>query len=409
MRKFKRENGLDYKPSQISVGTGGKQVIYNALLATLNPGDEVVIPAPCWVSYADIVMLAGAKPVFAETRLEDGYKLKPEALEAAITPKTKWLIFNSPSNPTGAAYTKEQIKALTDVLLRHQHVWVLSDDIYEHLIYDGLTFHTPAEVEPRLFDRTLTMNGLSKAYCMTGWRLGYAGGPEPLINAMRKLQSQSTSNPCSITQWAAVEALDGPQDFIAENNAKFVERRDLVVSMLNQASGLQCPKPEGAFYVYPSCAGAIGKTSAVGQDDRQRRGLRHRAAGGGRRGRRARRRVRRLAGVPRLLRDLEGASRGSLPAHPALLRELAVNGASCGGRRDGASTSVDPSAVLDVPLLAHWIGARAGARCSSLGLSAMLRPRRAAVPVPGEPLAQPVEAQEVVRASDHRLLRSCAP
>jgi len=264
VRKFARENGLDYKPSQISVGTGGKQVIYNALLATLNPGDEVVIPAPCWVSYADIVMLAGATPVFAETRPEDGYKLKPEALQAAITPRTKWLIFNSPSNPTGAAYTKDEMKALTDVLLRHEHVWVLSDDIYEHLIYDGLTFHTPAAVEPGLVGRTLTMNGLSKAYCMTGWRLGFAGGPETLINAMRKLQSQSTSNPCSITQWAAVEALDGPQDFIAENNKKFVERRDLVVAMLNQASGLQCPNPQGAFYVYPSCAGVIGKTSGSG-------------------------------------------------------------------------------------------------------------------------------------------------
>jgi aspartate aminotransferase len=264
VRKFARENGLQYNTRQISVGTGGKQVIYNALLATLNPEDEVVIPAPCWVSYADIVMLAGARPVFAATRLEDGYKLKPEALDAVISPKTKWLIFNSPSNPTGAAYSKDQIKALTDVLLRHEHVWVLSDDIYEHLLYDGLAFHTPAAVEPRLFARTLTMNGLSKAYCMTGWRLGYAGGPEPLINAMRKLQSQSTSNPCSITQWAAVEALDGPQDFIARNNEKFVERRDLVVGMLNQAKGLRCPKPEGAFYVYPSCAGAIGKTSASG-------------------------------------------------------------------------------------------------------------------------------------------------
>lgn len=265
IRKFARDNGLEYKPSQISVGTGGKQVIYNALLATLNPGDEVVIPAPCWVSYADIVLLADARPVFPETRAEDGYKLKPEVLEAAITPKTKWLIFNSPSNPTGSAYTHDEMKALTDVLLRHEHVWIMSDDIYEHLIYDGATFCTPAQVEPRLFDRTLTVNGLSKAYCMTGWRLGYAGGPEKLIGAMRKLQSQSTSNPCSITQWAAVEALDGPQDFIAENNKKFLERRDLVVSMLNQASGLQCPKPQGAFYVYPSCAGAIGKTSASGK------------------------------------------------------------------------------------------------------------------------------------------------
>ena len=265
VRKFKRENNLDYKPNQISVGTGGKQVIYNALLATLNAGDEVIIPAPCWVSYADIVMLADAKPVFVDTKLEDGYRLKPEALEAAITPKTKWLIFNSPSNPTGAAYAREEIKALTDVLLRHPHVWIMTDDIYEHLLYDGLEFATVAEVEPALIDRTLTINGLSKAYCMTGWRLGYAGGPVALIDAMRKLQSQSTSNPSSITQAAAVEALDGPQDFIAANNAKFVERRDLVVSMLNQANGLRCPKPEGAFYVYPSCAGTIGKTSASGK------------------------------------------------------------------------------------------------------------------------------------------------
>ena len=265
VRKFKRENNLDYKPNQISVGTGGKQVIYNALLATLNVGDEVIIPAPCWVSYADIVMLADAKPVFVDTELEDGYRLKPAALEAAITPKTKWLIFNSPSNPTGAAYSRGEIKALTDVLLKHPHVWIMTDDIYEHLLYDGLEFATVAEVEPALIDRTLTINGLSKAYCMTGWRLGYAGGPVALIDAMRKLQSQSTSNPSSITQAAAVEALDGPQDFIAANNAKFVERRDLVVSMLNQANGLRCPKPEGAFYVYPSCAGTIGKTSASGK------------------------------------------------------------------------------------------------------------------------------------------------
>ncbi len=262
--KFKRDNRLDYKPSQVSVGTGGKQVLYNALLATLNPGDEVVIPAPCWVSYADIVLLGAGKPVFAPTRIEDGFKLKPEALDRAITPKTKWLVFNAPSNPTGAAYTRAELKALTDVLMRHPHVWMLTDDMYEHLLYDGLEFSTPAEVEPGLYDRTLTMNGLSKAYCMTGWRLGYAAGPEILIKAMCKLQSQSTSNPSSITQWAAVEALNGPQDFIARHNAKFVERRDLVVSMLNQASGLVCPKPQGAFYVYPSCAGAIGKTSAKG-------------------------------------------------------------------------------------------------------------------------------------------------
>jgi aspartate aminotransferase len=264
--KFKRDNNLDYKPSQVSVGTGGKQVLYNALLATLNPGDEVVIPAPCWVSYADIVLLGGGKPVFAETKPEHGYRLKGEVLDRAITPQTKWLILNSPSNPTGAAYSHDDLKALTDVLMlpKNQHVWVLTDDMYEHLLYDGLKFYTPAQVEPRLYDRTLTMNGLSKAYCMTGWRLGYAAGPELLINAMRKLQSQSTSNPTSITQWAGVEALNGPQDFIARNNKVFVERRDLVVGMLNQAKGINCPKPEGAFYVYPSCAGAIGKTTPKG-------------------------------------------------------------------------------------------------------------------------------------------------
>ncbi len=262
--KFKRENGLEYKASQVSVGTGGKQVLYNALLATLNPGDEVVMPAPCWVSYADIVLLGGGKPVFAPCRIEDGYKLRPETLEAAITPKTKWFIFNAPSNPTGAAYTKEEVKALTDVLMRHPHVWLLTDDMYEHLIYDGLKFWTPVQVEPGLYDRTLTMNGLSKAYCMTGWRLGYGAGPEPLIKAMCKLQSQSTSNPSSITQWAAVEALNGPQDFIEQHNKIFVQRRDLVVSMLNQARGIKCPKPEGAFYVYPSCEELIGKTTAKG-------------------------------------------------------------------------------------------------------------------------------------------------
>ena len=262
--KFKRENGLDYKASQVTVGTGGKQVLYNALLATLNPGDEVVIPAPCWVSYADIVLLGGGKPVFANTRFEDGYKLKPAVLDEAITPRTKWFIFNAPCNPTGAAYSKDEVKGLTDVLKRHPNIWVLTDDMYEHLLYDGHKFFTPVQVEPGLYERTLTMNGLSKAYCMTGWRLGYGAGPEPLIKAMCKLQSQSTSNPSSITQWAGVEALNGPQDFIERNNKVFVQRRDLVVSMLNQARGLKCPKPEGAFYVYPSCHELIGKTTPKG-------------------------------------------------------------------------------------------------------------------------------------------------
>ncbi len=265
VKKFARENGLDYKPSEVSVGSGGKQVLYNALLATLNPGDEVIVPSPYWVSYPDIVLLAGATPVIVETKLEDGFKLSPAALAAAITPRTKWLIFNSPSNPTGAAYTREEIKALTQVLLKYEQVWVLSDDIYEHLVYDGFQFTTPAQVEPKLKSRTLTLNGVSKAYSMTGWRIGYGAGPEPLIKAMATLQSQSTSNPCSISQWAAVEALNGPQDFLKGWVKSFQERRDLVVSMLNQAKGLHCPKPEGAFYVYPSCAGAMGKTSAKGQ------------------------------------------------------------------------------------------------------------------------------------------------
>jgi len=263
--KFKRENGLTYKPSQVTVGTGGKQVLFNALVATLDPGDEVIIPAPYWVSYPDIVQFAGGTPVPVETRLEDNFKLKPEALEAAITPKTKWLIFNSPSNPTGAAYSRAELKALTDVLVKHPHVWILTDDMYEHLVYDDFEFVTPVQVEPSLYDRTLTMNGVSKAYCMTGWRIGYAAGPEELIKAMGTLQSQSTSNPSSIAQWAAVEALNGPQDFIAANNKVFKERRDLVVSMLNQANGLTCPKPEGAFYVYPSCAGVIGKKTPAGK------------------------------------------------------------------------------------------------------------------------------------------------
>ncbi len=263
--KFKRENGLDYTPAQCFVAPGGKPIIFNAMLATLNPGDEVIIPAPYWVSYPDIVLLAGGNPVIIDTTLEDNFKLSPDALEAAITPKTKWIIFNSPSNPTGAAYTRDEIKTLTDVLMRHEQVWMLTDDMYEHLVYDDFEFTTPAQVEPGLLPRTLTMNGVSKAYAMTGWRIGYCAAPEELIGAMRKLQSQSTSNPTSISQWAAVEALNGPQDFIAERADVFRERRNLVVSMLNQATGIDCPTPEGAFYVYPSCEGCIGKTSAGGK------------------------------------------------------------------------------------------------------------------------------------------------
>ena len=262
--KFRRENGLDYKPSQISIGAGGKQVLYNALVATLDPGDEVVIPAPYWVSYPEMVLLAGGKPVAATATAETGFKLRPEQLEAAITPKTKWLILNSPSNPTGAAYTRAELKALTDVLVKHPHVFVMSDDMYEHLVYDDFVFTTPAQIEPKLYERTLTVNGVSKAYCMTGWRIGYAGGAEPLIKTMAMIQSQSTSNPTAVSQWAAVEALNGPQDFIAKHNRIFKERRDLCVAMLNQAKGIRCPKPEGAFYVYPSCADTIGKTAPSG-------------------------------------------------------------------------------------------------------------------------------------------------
>ncbi|MBK1636391.1 pyridoxal phosphate-dependent aminotransferase [Rhodovulum adriaticum] len=262
--KFKRDNGLDYTPAQVSVGAGGKQILYNALMATLNPGDEVIIPAPYWVSYPDMVLLAGGEPVFVAAGIETGFKLTPEALEAAITPKTKWFIFNSPSNPTGAGYSRDELKALTDVLMRHPHVWVMSDDMYEHLVYGDFEFTTPAQVEPGLYDRTLTCNGVSKAYAMTGWRIGYAAGPEELIGAMRKIQSQSTSNPSSIAQWAALEALTGPQDFIPVNNATFQRRRDMVVDLLNAAEGITCPVPEGAFYVYPSIAGCIGKTSHGG-------------------------------------------------------------------------------------------------------------------------------------------------
>ncbi|SHI04734.1 pyridoxal phosphate-dependent aminotransferase [Marivita hallyeonensis] len=262
--KFKRENGLDYAPSQVTVSSGGKQVLFNALVATLNPGDEVIIPAPYWVSYPDMVKLGGGTPVVVETTLENGFRLTPEALEAAITPKTKWFIFNSPSNPTGAGYGHNQLKALTDVLMRNPHVWVMTDDMYEHLAFDGFQFCTPAQVEPGLYDRTLTVNGVSKAYAMTGWRIGYAAGPEQLIGAMRKVQSQSTSNPCSISQWATVEALNGPQDFLTERCDAFRKRRDLVVAGLNACDGVTCAVPEGAFYVYPSIAGCIGKTSAGG-------------------------------------------------------------------------------------------------------------------------------------------------
>ena len=263
--KFKRDNGLGYDPLQVTVGTGGKQIIYNALVATLNPGDEVLIPAPYWVSYPDMVLLGGGEPVFVPTTAENGFKMQPKDLEAAITPKTKWLIFNSPSNPSGAGYSHDELKALTDVLLRHPEVWILTDDMYEHLVYGDFKFATPAEVEPKLYDRTLTMNGVSKSYAMTGWRIGYGAGPVELIKAMAKVQSQSTSNPCSISQYAAVEALNGPQDFIEERAKVFEERRDLVVSMLNQANGLNCPMPEGAFYVYPSCAGCIGKKTPEGK------------------------------------------------------------------------------------------------------------------------------------------------
>lgn len=263
--KFARENGLNYVPAQISVSTGGKQVLYNAFMATLNPGDEVIIPAPYWVSYPDMVKLGQGTPVIVEGKPELGYRITPEMLEAAITPRTKWFLFNSPSNPTGAGYSRAELKALTDVLMRHPHVWVMSDDMYEHLAYDSFEFCTPAQVEPGLYDRTLTCNGVSKAYAMTGWRIGYAGGPEPLIAAMRKIQSQSTTNPCSISQWAAVEALNGPQAFLAEWRAVFQRRRDLVVAALNAVPGLTCPVPEGAFYVYPSIAGLLGKTTPEGR------------------------------------------------------------------------------------------------------------------------------------------------
>lgn len=263
--KFLRENGLTYTPAQVTVGTGGKQILYNALMATLNPGDEVIIPAPYWVSYPDMVLLAGGTPVPVVAGIETQFKLTPAQLEAAITPKTKWFIFNSPSNPTGAGYTRAELKGLTDVLMRHPQVWVMSDDMYEHLVFDDFKFCTPAEVEPGLYDRTLTCNGVSKSYAMTGWRIGYAAGPVALIKAMGTIQSQSTSNPSSVSQYAALEALTGPQDFLAHNRTVFQRRRDLVVSMLNQAQGVTCPTPEGAFYVYPDISGCIGKATASGK------------------------------------------------------------------------------------------------------------------------------------------------
>jgi aspartate aminotransferase len=266
IEKFRRDNGLEYKRDQITVNCGGKHTIYNALMATLNAGDEVVIPAPYWVSYPDIVLLAGGTPVIVPCAMEHGFKLTADALDRAITPKTKWVILNSPSNPTGAAYTRDELKALTDVLLKHPHVWVLADDIYEHIIYDGFKFFTVAQVEPKLYDRTLTMNGVAKAYAMTGWRIGFAGGPKEIIKAIATMQSQSTSNPCSISQAASIAALTGTQDFLPVRAKAFEKRRDLVVSMLNQAPGLHCPNPEGAFYVYPSCAGLMGKKTPDGKE-----------------------------------------------------------------------------------------------------------------------------------------------
>jgi aspartate aminotransferase len=263
--KFERENGLGYEPSQITISSGGKQVLFNALVATINPGDEVVIPAPFWVSYPEMVLLCDGVPVPVACPHNNGFKMRPEDLDAAITPRTKWLILNSPSNPSGAAYSEADLKGLAEVLRRHKQVWVMADDMYEHLVYDDFAFRTIAQVEPALYERTLTVNGVSKAYCMTGWRIGYGGGPKALIKAMGAIQSNSTANPCSISQAAAIEALTGPQDFIPVHNAKFKERRDLVVDLLNRVPGLFCPRPEGAFYVYPSCAGLIGKQTPDGR------------------------------------------------------------------------------------------------------------------------------------------------
>ncbi|WP_425406328.1 pyridoxal phosphate-dependent aminotransferase [Hwanghaeella sp.] len=263
--KLKRDNGLTYTPDQIQVGCGGKQTIYNAFMATVNPGDEVIIPAPYWVTYPDLTMLCEGKPVVVNCTQDSNFKLTPEQLRAAITPKTKWLVLNSPSNPTGSGYSKEDLRALADVLLEHEHVWIMTDDMYEFLVYDGFEFATIAQVEPKLYPRTLTLNGLSKAYCMTGWRVGYAAGDKDLIKAMNKLQSQSTTSTSTISQWASVTALNGDHAFIEENNKVFVQRRDLVVSMLNQADGIDCLTPQGAFYVYPSIKGLIGKKTPDGK------------------------------------------------------------------------------------------------------------------------------------------------
>ena len=264
-RKFKRQNGLDYSRENITVNCGGKHTIYNAFVATLNPDDEVIIPAPYWVSYPDMTLLAGGTPIFIEASASSGFKITPEQLEAAITTKTKWLILNSPSNPTGAAYSYSEMKLLTEVLLKHPNVWVFSDDIYEHIVYDKFQFYTPVAVEPKLKNRTLTMNGVAKGYAMTGWRIGFAGGPVELINAMRKVQSQSTSNPCSISQAASIAALNGPQGYLKNRTLEFQKRRDIVVEMINEIPGLTCPTPEGAFYVYPCCAGLIGKITPNGK------------------------------------------------------------------------------------------------------------------------------------------------
>ena len=262
--KLERENGLEYAPDQVIVSCGGKQVLYNAFVATLDEGDEVVIPTPYWVSYPDMTLLAGGTPVFVDGKEELGFRITPEDLEAAIGPRTKWVLINSPSNPSGAAYTAEELAALCAVVCRHEHVWILTDDMYEHIVYDGFAFATPAAVDPSLKNRTLTVNGVSKAYCMTGWRLGYAAGPKELIRAMTVVQSQSSTHTSSISQAAAVEALNGPQDFLAESARVFQQRRDLCISMLNQANGLRCRTPEGAFYLYISCAGTIGRKTPEG-------------------------------------------------------------------------------------------------------------------------------------------------